>query len=65
MNPLYQNQQNQMIENIQKQAIQLKKEVQNPQQLVQQMLNDGRISQQAFNQAFPFAQALAAKMPKL
>ena len=65
MNPLYNNQTDKIIEDIKRQAIELRKSLpQDPKQIVQAMLNDGRISQQQFNQVFPFAQSIASKMGK-
>jgi hypothetical protein len=36
----------------------------NPQQLVQNMLNNGTISQQDFNRVFPFAMQIGERMSK-
>ena len=48
-----------------KQAIELKKTFKaNPQQLVQNMLNYGTISQQDFNRVFPFAMQIGERMSK-
>ena len=48
-----------------KQAIELKKTLKaNPQQLVQNMLNNGTISQQDFNRVFPFAMQIGERMSK-
>lgn len=47
------------------QATELKRTLKaNPQQLVQNMLNNGTISQQDFNRVFPFAMQIGERMSK-
>ena len=61
MNPLY-NPNNTMIEQLKSQAMQLKNNIANPQQQVQQLLNSGQMSQQWFNQNFSAAQQLSKQI---
>jgi hemoglobin-like flavoprotein len=68
-NPLFNtfgnNMTNEMFNQLFQQAIELKRTLKvNPQQLVQNMLNNGTISQQDFNRVFPFAMQLGEKMSK-
>lgn len=68
-NPLY-NQHNQSINDgglgqIIEQAKQMRKTFNgNPQQVVQNLLNSGQMSQQFFNQYFPIAQEIGKKIGK-
>ena len=69
MNPLYNNFGNnmtdEMFNQLFQQATELKRTLKgNPQQLVQNMLNNGTISQQDFNRAFPFAMQIGERMSK-
>lgn len=69
MNPLYNDFKNDipgdMFNSISQQAMQLKKELKaDPKQIVQNMLNSGQISQQAFNQVFPLATRIGEMMAK-
>lgn len=69
MNPLYNNFENnitdEMFNQLFQQATELKRTLKgNPQQLVQNMLNNGTISQQDFNRVFPLAMQLGEKMSK-
>lgn len=68
-NPLYNNFGNnmtdEMFNQLFQQATELKRTLKcNPQQLVQNMLNNGTISQQDFNRVFPFAMQLGERMSK-
>ena len=62
MNPLYNPNNNNMIEQLKNQAMQLKNSIANPQQQVQQLLNSGQMSQQWFNQNFAVAQQLGKQI---
>lgn len=69
MNPLYNNFGNnitdEMFNKLFQQATELKRTLKaNPQQLVQNMLNNGTISQQDFNRVFPFAMQIGERMSK-
>lgn len=55
MNPLYNTSEQNFLSNLSQQAIELKKTVSNPRQIVEEMLNNGTITQQEFNRIFPFA----------
>ena len=55
MNPLYNITNQNFLANLSRQAMELKKTVSNPRQMVEEMLNSGAITQQEFNQVFPFA----------
>lgn len=66
-NPLYNqysnNSNNNGISNIIEQAKELKKNLNgNPQQIVQNLLNSGQMSQSQFNQLMPIAQQIANAM---
>ena len=68
-NPLYNNFGNnmtdEMFNQLFQQATELKRTLKcNPQQLVQNMLNNGTISQQDFNRVFPFAMQIGERMSK-
>lgn len=68
-NPLFNtfgnNMTDEMFNQLFQQAIELKRTLKvSPQQLVQNMLNNGTISQQDFNRVFPFAMQLGEKMSK-
>jgi hemoglobin-like flavoprotein len=70
MNPLYNNFGNnmtdEMFNQLFQQATELKRTLKgNPQQLVQNMLNNGTISQQDFNRVFPFAMQIGERMAKI
>lgn len=54
-----------MFEQLFQQANELKRILNtNPRQLVQNMLNNGTISQQDFNRVFPFAMQIGERMSK-
>jgi hypothetical protein len=54
-----------MFAQISQQAMELKKSIKgNPKQMVQEMLNNGTISQQDFNRVFPFAMQIGNRMSK-
>ena len=68
-NPLYNNFNNNMTDDIFNQLFQQATELKrtlnaNPKQLVQNMLNNGIISQQDFNRVFPFAMQIGERMSK-
>lgn len=62
MNPLYNITNQNFLANLSQQAMELKKTVSNPRQMVQEMLNSGTITQQEFNQVFPFAMQMGNMM---
>lgn len=68
-NPLYNNFGNNMTDEMFNQLFQQANELKrtlnaNPRQLVQNMLNNGTISQQDFNRVFPFAMQIGERMSK-
>ena len=68
-NPLFNtfgnNMTNEMFNQLFQQANELKRTLNtNPRQLVQNMLNNGTISQQDFNRVFPFAMQIGERMSK-
>ena len=69
VNPLFNafgnNMTDEMFNQLFQQANELKRTLKiNPQQLVQNMLNNGTISQQDFNRVFPFAMQMGERMSK-
>lgn len=68
-NPLFNafgnNMTDEMFDQLFQQANELKRTLNaNPRQLVQNMLNNGTISQQDFNRVFPFAMQIGERMSK-
>lgn len=61
MNPLY-NPNNNIMEQLKNQAMQMRNNVENPQQIVQQLLNSGQMSQEWFNQNYARAQQISKQL---
>ncbi len=63
-NPLYKSYGSSNIDGLMQKLNQLKSSVSNPQAMIQQMLNSGRITQAQYNNAVRQAQALQKMMTK-
>ncbi len=62
-NPLYNEFNNNMVEQIKKQAMEMKGNINfNPRDKVQELLNSGQMSQSWFNQFFPIADQIGRTM---